>query len=94
MKLKAMNKIIGPLLLWVFLMITGLLTVYTKHQNRLLITELEQQRQYGYELQEKAGRYLLERSALSSYSLVEIEARNQLNMHIPNEQEVIILEVN
>lgn len=80
---------IGALML--LLMVTAVLVVYAKHQNRLLYTRLTDLQQQRDELNVDWGRLQLELSTWATHGRVESVARRQLGMRTLDYGEVVIV---
>lgn len=82
---------IGALLLWLLLIVSALAVVYSNHLCRGLYAELSRLEQQQNALQVEWGRYLLEESTWASLGRVESMAASQLQMHIPESNEIVMV---
>ncbi|WP_020207924.1 cell division protein FtsL [Gilvimarinus chinensis] len=86
----------GPLVLvvalWSACVVSALAVVSVTQQVRRNIDELESLRRESAELQVQWGQYLLEQSTWASYSRVEAKARRELNMHVPQVEQIILID--
>lgn len=77
--------------LWLSVIATGLAVVYSTHISRQLFAELDQLKRHNNELHVEWGQYLLEQSTWSALERVENLATNQLDMHVPANQHIVIV---
>ncbi|HEX4871967.1 MAG TPA: cell division protein FtsL [Nevskiaceae bacterium] len=88
--LKAMRgSLLLPLGLGMAVLVSALLVVSVKHQNRGLTTELDQVRLEREKLEQEWAQLQLEEAALAHHGRVERLAREQLNMAEPREYEIV-----
>ena len=80
---------IGTVML--LLMVTAVLVVYAKHQNRMLYTQLTELQRQRDELNVVWGRLQLELSTWATHGRVESVARRQLGMRTLDYGEVVIV---
>ena len=84
----------GPWLLG-FLMLavigSGVGVVYAKHLSRKYFVELQRMRSERDELDIRRRRLQLEESTLATYSKVEADARDKLQMRIPTIDQVVMI---
>lgn len=80
---------------WIFVAIAACCTaasafgvVYSTYKARTLVSEFEQLQNQRNELQTEWGQLLLEQSTWGSLNRVEQLAKNKLNMHVPDPQQV------
>lgn len=66
--------------------------VYTKHSSRAEFIELQQLNKQRDQLNEIWGRLLLEQSTFTSPGRVESEARQRLDMRVPDADNIIVVE--
>lgn len=85
----AVRFVIAGLML--LLMVTAVLVVYAKHQNRMLYTRLNALQQQRDELNVDWGRLQLELSTWATHGRIESVARRQLGMRTLNYGEVVIV---
>lgn len=82
-------------LLNIFLIITifssALLVIYFKHQSRQLFSQIQVYEQNRQQLQLEWSQLLLEQATLGGDLRVEKVARENLNMHLPDPNEVIVV---
>ena len=82
---------IGYLLLAVLLLAcfaSALAVVHVKYRERRLVTELSELRESRDRLDSEWSRLLLEEATLTTQARVESKARNELNMVLPQPQEM------
>ncbi|HLS99307.1 MAG: cell division protein FtsL [Porticoccaceae bacterium] len=80
------------LVLWPLLLVTAIGVVYTSHLCRQLYTELSALQQEESRLQVEWGQYLLEQSTWAALSRIEKTASGQLNMRVPDFNDMIMVE--
>ncbi len=80
------------LTLWPLVLLTAIGVVHTSHLCRLLYTDLAALQQVESDLQVEWGQYLLEQSTLASLGRVERAALGELNMRVPDFNEMILVE--
>ena len=80
------------LLLWASVLASALAVVYTTHYARQLTDRLAKAETEASELQVQRGQYLLERSAWGAYNRVETLAADQLQMTLPEADQIIVVE--
>lgn len=85
----AARLFIGILL--ALLMVTSILVIYAKHENRMLYTRLNELQQQRDELNVDWGRLQLELSTWATHGRVESVARKKLGMRTPDYTEVVII---
>lgn len=78
-------------LLWLAVVLSALSVVYVSHLCRQLYNELAKMEQEANALQVEWGRYLLEQSSWASLSRVEQLAKSQLQMRVPEPNEIVIV---
>ena len=78
-------------LLSVTIVATSLGVVYTKHQSRKLLVELQELQAERDQLNIDWGRLLLEQSTWATPTRIESAARERLGMHLPDPDSVVIL---
>lgn len=84
----------GGLLLggvWFAVMVSSIAVVVSSHHNRQLFGEYIELQRQEHRLQVDWGRYLLERSAWAELGRVEKLAVDDLNMHVPSFEEVVVV---
>jgi cell division protein FtsL len=79
-------------LLFVLVLSSAIMLVYSKHQNRKLFVELQQLNHQVDELNTEWGQLQLEQSAWSGHGRIEKIARTRLSMVLPDSDEVIFIE--
>ena len=70
---------------------SAILLVYSKHQSRKLFVELQGLKQEVNEFNTEWGQLQLEQSAWSGHGRIEQVARERLSMVMPNAEEVIFI---
>ena len=78
-------------LLFVLVLVSALMLIYSKHQSRKLFVELQQLNHQIDELNTEWGRLQLEQSAFSDHGRIERIARTRLSMVMPPSDEVIFI---
>lgn len=66
--------------------------VYTTHKTRMATQTLEVLKNEAAALQIETGQYLLERSTLSTYARIEQMAISNLDMAVPDSEQIVIVE--
>ncbi len=79
-------------LLWLTVLASGLAVVYSTHLSRQLFAELDLLKRDTNELHVEWGQYLLEQSTWSAFDRVETVAENRLGMHVPEREQIVIVE--
>ncbi len=79
------------LLLALAVLLTATGVVYAKYASRRYFVELEQLRDARDQSDIEWGRLQLEQSAWGTHSRVERIARQQLGMHLPSDNEVVVI---
>ncbi|HHO58909.1 MAG TPA: cell division protein FtsL [Thiotrichales bacterium] len=78
-------------LLFVLVLSSALLLIYSKHQSRKLFVELQQLKHEVDALNTEWSQLQLEQSAWSGHGRVERKARKELSMVVPASDEVIFV---
>jgi cell division protein FtsL len=96
-KRKAVNSVSGGcwllvVSLWVANVASALAVVAVTQQVRRDTNELEELRRESAELEVQWGQYLLEQSTWASYRRVEQQAVEELNMKVPEANQIILIE--
>ncbi|MBC6907326.1 cell division protein FtsL [Saccharophagus sp. K07] len=76
---------------WFLVMGSALSVIYVTHRARLATHELETLRHAAADLQAESGQLLLEKSSLSAYARVEQMALKELNMTVPDTDQVVVV---
>lgn len=79
-------------LLWLAVIGTAMSVVYTTHKTRMATQTLEVLKNEAAALQIETGQYLLERSTLSTYARIEQMAISNLDMAVPDSEQIVIVE--
>lgn len=79
-------------LLFILVLVSALLLIYSKHQSRKLFVEVQQLNYQIDALNTEWGRLQLEQSALSDHGRIELIARTKLSMVMPKPDEVVFIE--
>lgn len=79
------------ILLWVSVLASGLAVVYSTHLSRQLFARLDLLKRESNDLHVEWGQYLLEQSTWSAFDRIESVAANQLQMHVPGQQQIVIV---
>ena len=88
-----MNRRVPWLLVVLMLAVigSGIAVVYAKHLSRRHFVELQTMRSERDELHIRWRRLQLEESTLATYSKVEADARDKLQMRIPTFDQVVLI---
>lgn len=78
-------------LLFVLVLGSAIMLVYTKHQSRKLFVELQQLKYQVDDLNTEWGQLQLEQSAWSDHGRIERVARTRLSMVMPEPDEVVFI---
>lgn len=78
-------------LIFVAVLSSAIMLVYSKHQSRKLFVELQSMKHQVNELDTEWGQLQLEQSAWSGHGRIERVARERLSMVMPNENEVVFI---
>lgn len=75
----------------VFMMMSAFGVIYSTFQTRKLISEYQHLQNQRNELQTEWGQLLLEQSTWGSFNRVERLATDELKMHVPDPQQVVMI---
>jgi cell division protein FtsL len=78
-------------LLFILVLVSALLLIYSKHQSRKLFVEVQQLNYQIDALNTEWGRLQLEQSAFSDHGRIERIARVKLSMVMPKSDEVVFV---
>ncbi|WP_347330812.1 cell division protein FtsL [Marinimicrobium locisalis] len=78
-------------LVWLLVLVSALAVVASTHQTRERVSQLETLRREASELQVTWGQYMLEQSTWAAYGRVERLAREELNMHLPEDDDIVMV---
>lgn len=78
-------------LIFVAVLSSAIMLVYSKHQSRKLFVELQGLKHQVNELDTEWGQLQLEQSAWSGHGRIERVARERLSMVMPNANEVVFI---
>ena len=78
-------------LVFVAVLSSAIMLVYSKHQSRKLFVELQGIKHQVNELNTEWGQLQLEQSAWSGHGRIEQIARERLSMVMPNAEEVVFI---
>jgi cell division protein FtsL len=78
-------------LLWIVVLISALAVAYASHVCRQKYDQLTALEREKNQLQVAYGKYLLEQSAWGSLQRIETMAKEGLDMHSPQPQEIIMV---
>lgn len=81
----------GFIALLIAVCISALGVVYSTHESRVLLNELQALENERNALQVEWGQLLLEQSSLISQGRVEDIAKAQLNMVIPGQEDIVVV---
>lgn len=73
------------------MLISALLVVYIKNEQRTLFSRLQQLRSQANQLQVERGQLLLEKTSLATPFRLHQIASEQLNMHLPRHKQTLIM---
>ena len=76
---------------WMAVLLSSYGLVWTTHDSRQKINQLESMRRQAADLQVEWGQYLLEQSAWAAYSRIEQLAVQQLGMTIPDPKMIVLV---
>ena len=79
------------LVLTVVVVVSGVAVVHAKYESRALFVELESLRAARDQADMEWGRLQLEQSTLATHWRIENKARNELQMHDPLPEQVIVI---
>ncbi len=85
-------RIVLVVVLWLAVLASGLAVVYSTHLSRQLFAELDAKQRQNSALHIEWGQFLLEQSTWSAFDRVERLAIDQLDMHVPYSQQLVIVE--
>ena len=86
-----MRSFLVASLVFVMVLSSAVLLVYSKHQSRKLFVELQGLKYQVDELNTEWGQLQLEQSAWSGHGRIERVARERLSMVMPNANEVVFI---
>ncbi|MCW8831536.1 MAG: cell division protein FtsL [Gammaproteobacteria bacterium] len=78
-------------LLFMAVLSSAIMTVYSKHQSRKLFVELQELKHQVDALNTEWGQLQLEQSAWSGHGRIEQVARERLSMVMPSAEEVVFI---
>lgn len=78
-------------LLFVLVLSSAIMLVYSRHQSRKLFVELQQLKYQIVDLNTEWGQLQLEQSAWSDHGRIERVARTRLSMVMPESDEVVFI---
>ena len=78
-------------LIFVLVLSSAIMLVYSRHQSRQLFVELQQLKYQIVELNTEWGQLQLEQSAWSDHGRIEGVARTRLSMLMPESDEVVFI---
>ena len=79
-------------LLWISVLVSAVAIAYFSHVCREQYAQLTALQRQANELQVEYGRYLLEQSAWGSLQRVETMATDQLGMHTPKVDDIVMVQ--
>ena len=83
--------LLAALIVAVAVVVSGVLIVMAKHQSRQLFAELEALKREEARLQDDWGRLQLEQSTWATHPRIEALAGRQLELVVPDEDQVVIV---
>lgn len=87
----ASSKVFALYLVLIIALGSGLLVVRTTHENRIAFSELQDLRDEAVQLDVQWGQLLLEQSTFGVDGRIEDKAIEQLNMQIPNIDDIVMV---
>ena len=72
-------------------LLSALAVIYSTNSHRLVLSRIESLQQQANHLHCVWGQLLLEQASLATPSRVELLATQQLNMHLPNNKNTVVL---
>lgn len=86
-----MSRSATVLVLGLLLLVTSLGVVWTRHESRVLFVELQELNGRRDELNIEWGRLQLEQATWAEASRIERLAREELDMHTPEQDDVVVI---
>lgn len=83
--------LLGAALLFVMVLSSAIMLIYSKHQSRKLFVDLQELKGQVDNLNTEWGQLQLEQSAWSGHGRIERVARERLSMVMPSANEVIFI---
>jgi len=77
---------------WMLVLLSAYGLVWTTHDSRQKVNQLESMRRQAAELHVEWGQYLLEQSAWAAYARIEQLAVQRLDMAIPDPDKIVLVE--
>ena len=77
--------------LYVLMMSSALLLIYSKHQSRRLFVDLQQLKQQVDALNTEWSQLQLEQGAWSGHARIESKARKELSMIVPRDDDIVYM---
>ncbi len=77
--------------LWLAVILSALAVVLTTHNTRIATRNLEFLRHEAADLHVQSGQFLLERGSLANYARIEKMAVENLDMTVPDADEIILV---
>ena len=82
----------GFVVLWVAVLASGVSVIYAKHMGRQNFVELERLIDERDQLEIDWGRLRLEQSTWATHGRVEQLARERLDMHVPEPENIVVVQ--
>lgn len=92
-KLRPTKVLFIQSILMVLVLFSAVAVVYSTNMNRMAFSQLQASEHKTHELQVQWGKLLLEQASLSTPGRVEKLATTTLRMHVPYQQQVVILHI-
>lgn len=89
---RSVGMLCAVVVLWLAVLASGLAVVYSTHLSRQLFAELDLLQRETNELHVEWGQFLLEQSTLGAFNRVETVASRRLGMHVPEQEQIVIVE--
>ncbi len=77
--------------LWALVVLSALAVIASTHQTRQRVDRLETLRRESAELQVVWGQYMLEQSTWAAYGRIEQLARDELDMRLPDDDDIVMV---
>ncbi|UZJ46086.1 cell division protein FtsL [Marinimicrobium sp. C6131] len=77
--------------LWALVLLSALAVIASTHHTRQRVDRLETLRREAAELQVVWGQYMLEQSTWAAYGRVEQIARDELDMRLPDDDDIVMV---
>lgn len=82
---------LAVVVLWALVLLSALAVIASTHHTRQRVDRLETLRREAAELQVVWGQYMLEQSTWAAYGRVEQIARDELDMRLPDDDDIVMV---